>query len=186
MSITLEALYRQISELKQQMYGHLREAGAMEVEDCEFETADGPKRLSELFAGREFLMAIHNMGRGCVYCTTWADGLNGLLPHLESRAAVVLVSPDPPATQREFADSRGWRFRRATDSGAFARSLGFLGDHGWMPGASVLQRKPDGTIMRTGFTFFGPMDDFCPVFPLFELFPGGQGDWEPQYEYPRG
>src|SRR5213595_1729644 len=37
-------------------------------------------RLSELFGKHEDLILIHNMGAGCMYCTMWADGLNGLFP----------------------------------------------------------------------------------------------------------
>ena len=45
--------------------------------------------LSSLFGDRGGLIVVHNMGRDCSYCTMWADGFTGLLPHLESRAAFV-------------------------------------------------------------------------------------------------
>ena len=61
------------------------------------------------------------MGQGCRYCTLWADGFNGLLSHLESAMAVVLLSKDPPELQRRFANSRGWRF--ALVSGANSNYL---------------------------------------------------------------
>ncbi len=51
------------------------------------------------------------MGQGCRFCTLWADGLNGVLAHLESAVSVVLLSRDPPRLQRDFANSRNWRFR---------------------------------------------------------------------------
>ena len=78
-----------------------------------FETLDGERSLLDLFAGRDKLLAIHNMGQGCRYCTLWADGINPFLPHLEAAMSVVLLSKDPPETQRRFANSRGWRFRTA-------------------------------------------------------------------------
>ena len=40
------------------------------------------------------------MGRGCSYCTLWADGFNGLRHHFEDRAAFVVVSPDTPEQQK--------------------------------------------------------------------------------------
>ena len=57
------------------------------------------------------------MGQACRYCTLWADGFNGFVPHLESTMAVALVSKDSPQRQREFANSRGWRFRLASHGG---------------------------------------------------------------------
>ena len=39
-------------------------------------------RLSSLFGEKDELILVHNMGRGCPYCTMWADGFNGVLPHL--------------------------------------------------------------------------------------------------------
>src|SRR6516164_9513796 len=50
------------------------------------------------------------MGASCPYCTLWADGFNGLLPHIENRAAFVVASPDDPQAQEKFKASRGWRF----------------------------------------------------------------------------
>ncbi len=43
----------------------------------------GQTTLLDLFGEQEMLLAIHNMGQGCRYCTLWADGFNGLLAHLE-------------------------------------------------------------------------------------------------------
>ena len=64
-------------------------------------------------------------GRGCVYCTMWADGFNGVVPHLEDRAAFVVVSPDEPHVQAEFAASRGWRFRMVAARSDFTGDMGY-------------------------------------------------------------
>ena len=64
-------------------------APAVEVPAYRFQTLSGEVSLLDLFAGRDVLFAIHNMGQACRYCTLWADGLNGFLPHLEDRFAVV-------------------------------------------------------------------------------------------------
>jgi predicted dithiol-disulfide oxidoreductase (DUF899 family) len=45
-----------------------------EVENYRFDTLEGSVSLKDLFAGRDQLLAIHNMGQGCRYCTLWADG----------------------------------------------------------------------------------------------------------------
>ena len=63
-----------------------------DIQDYAF-TTDGPDcNLSDLFGEHERLLMIHNMGQGCRYCTLWADGINGILPHLETAMSVVPVS----------------------------------------------------------------------------------------------
>ncbi|HVH79785.1 MAG TPA: DUF899 family protein, partial [Stellaceae bacterium] len=109
-----------------------------EVPDYTFATSEGAVRLSELFDDKDTLFVIHNMGKGCTHCTMWADGFNGVLPHLESRAAFVVSSPDDPAAQVAFAASRGWRFRMVSHQGTdFAETMGYRSDQGWLPGVSV-------------------------------------------------
>jgi predicted dithiol-disulfide oxidoreductase (DUF899 family) len=144
--------------------------------------------LSELFGDRSDLLVIHSMGHECSYCTLWADGFNGLLPHLESRAAVALVSPDDPETQAEFAASRAWKFRMiSAQESPFTRDMGFVSEQGHRyPGASAFHKSEDGTIERTGSTWFRPGDDYCAPWPLFEMFADGIHGWEPRYHYPAG
>src|SRR5690348_4390276 len=72
---------------------------------------DSSISLSDLFEDKKDLIVVHNMGKSCTYCTLWADGFNGVLPNVESRAAFVVISPDDPEAQRKFAMSRGWKFR---------------------------------------------------------------------------
>jgi hypothetical protein len=45
---------------------------------------------------------------------------------------------------------------------------------------SALRRAVDGSLVPTGRAEFGPGDDFCAVWPLFDLLEGGAGDWAPQ------
>ncbi len=97
-------------------------------------------KLSSLFGKKEDLILIHNMGKTCPYCTMWADGFNGVFPHLQDRAAFALVSPDPPALQRKFYKSRDWKFRMFSSKGSpFAKDLGFeTKDGGPQPGGFSL------------------------------------------------
>jgi hypothetical protein len=53
-----------------------------------------------------------------------------------------------------------------------------------MPGISVFQRR-NGKIVRVSDTAFGPGDDFAAIWHVFDLLPGGAGDWSPQYKYPK-
>jgi len=179
----LAAYRREIAALRGKMQSLQNEAEPEEVENYRFATADGPVRLSELFGGNEYLFVIHNMGKACPACTMWADGFNGVLPHLESRAAFVVSSPDDPETQRAFAASRGWRFGMVSHQGTnFAADLGYRSDKGWLPGVSVFRRAGD-RIYRVSDTEFGPGDDFCTVYHLFDLLPEGAAGWRPQYSY---
>jgi predicted dithiol-disulfide oxidoreductase (DUF899 family) len=140
--------------------------------------------LSSLFDGRNELLIIHNMGKGCTYCTLWADGFNGFALPLADRMPFVLVSPDPPQVQKEFSESRGWKFNMLSAHGtSFIKDLNFENKKGGaMPGASALIRK-DGKIYRTSYDHFGPGDDYCSVWHLFDLFPNGENGWNPKYKY---
>ncbi len=152
------------------------------VEDWELLSADGaPVRLSQLFGDHRDLIVVHNMGRKCPYCSLWADGLAGFARHWPTRCAFVLCSHDPPSVAKAFAAERGWPYRVVSGvSSGFAKAMGFLNEKGSpQPGASVFRKRDDGRLERTGRTSFGPGDDYCAVWPLFEMFAGGAGPWEP-------
>jgi len=174
---------KQIFELTAKL-NELRQANCGdEVPNYEFDTLDGKCTLLDLFGDNDNLLVIHNMGQACRYCTLWADGFNGFVPHLESAMSVVLVSKDPPAQQRLFANSRDWRFRLASHKG---------GDYIWeqtvmdgadnMPGAVVYVRQGD-TIRRKNACVFGPGDLYCSMWSLLGLAGLGEQTWTPQYSY---
>jgi predicted dithiol-disulfide oxidoreductase (DUF899 family) len=183
----IDQLEYQIQDMKRRIAELRRLRSPERVADCRFLDGTGRERpLSSLFDGKKRLILIHNMGHGCAYCTMWADGFTGLLPHLESRAAFVLTSPDPPEVLGDFARSRGWTFPVVSTAGrTFADDMGFVDPaEGLMPGVSAFERDGEGTIYRVGRAEFGPGDVFCAVWHFFELFPGGADGWEPQFSYP--
>ena len=49
-------------------------------------------------------------------------------------------------------------------------------------GISIFTRK-NGRIIRVADEPFSPGDDFCIVWPIFDLLPGGAGNWDPKYKY---
>ncbi|MBR1031483.1 DUF899 family protein [Bradyrhizobium liaoningense] len=156
------------------------------VKDYEFrDWNDAPIHLSQLFGKHRDMIVVHNMGVSCNYCTLWADGFIGLRPHLESRAAFVVISPDPVEVQRSFARSRGWTFRMVSTHGTpFFTDMGFtdgVGDP--MPGTSIFERQDDGTLLRIQRAEFGPGDQFCAVWHLFDLLADGAAKWQPQLKY---
>ncbi len=178
-----EKLEVEIMEKTQQLAALRREEGGSEVTDYTFQTSDGETSLSGLFAGRERLLMIHNMGQGCRYCTLWADGINGVLSHLEDAMAVALVSKDPPEIQRRMALDRGWRFRMASHGGgAYMADQCCMGEHANYPGAVVYERK-ESRIVRRGRTAFGPGDLYSPVWHFLALAGLGEPDWTPQFHY---
>lgn len=178
------AHYREeITALRRKMRDLQAAVEPEKVRDYEFATAGGAVRLSRLFGAKDDLFVIHNMGAACPYCTMWADGFNGVLPHLENRAAFVLSSPDAPATQEKFKASRGWRFRMVSHQGtSFAADMGYRSEDGFLPGVSVFKRKK-GEILRVSDTGFGPGDDYCSVWHFLDLLPEGGADWRPRFSY---
>ncbi len=142
-------------------------------------------KLSELFGSRDELILVHNMGRSCRYCTLWADGFTGFTKHLESRAAFAVTSPDDYETARKFAMERGWTFRLySTKDTTFKRDMGFANEKDDpLPGVSVFKKESDGSIVHVTKDFFGPGDDYCSIWHLFDLLPSTSDEWEPQYHY---
>jgi predicted dithiol-disulfide oxidoreductase (DUF899 family) len=181
--VQLNDYRRQIANIRTEMRTLQAAIEPESVPDYRFETLDGEVRLSELFGDKPDLFVIHNMGKSCPYCTLWADGFNGVLQHLENRAAFVLTTPDDPLTQQAFASSRGWRFRMVSHAKTnFAADMGYRAAQGWKPGVSVFRKEPAG-IVRVSNADLGPGDDFCAVWHFLGLLPAGADGWRAQFSY---
>ena len=179
----IEQLETEICEKVSQL-GELRKrTPPTPVKNYQFDVLGGKASLLDLFAGRTTLFAIHNMGQGCRYCTLWADGFNAIVPHLESQFAVVLLSKDPPETQRAFANGCGWRFRMASHGGGqYIREQSVVPGEANMPGMVAYTRKED-QILKLNATRFGPGDLYCPLWHVLSLAGIGEEAWTPQYSY---
>ena len=156
------------------------------IGDYVFTGPSGEKvALSSLFGSSSELILVHNMGRSCRYCTLWADGFNGFTKHLESRAAFAVTSPDDYETARKFSMERGWTFRLySVKDTTFKRDMGFEDEQGnVLPGVSIFKKEADGSIVHVTKDFFGPGDDYCSIWHLFDLLPSTSDSWEPQYHY---
>lgn len=174
--------YEAVAKAKAALLAAIRARGPEPVEDWELRRTDGaPVRLSELFGDHNDLLVVHNMGGGCRYCTLWADGFRGIAEQLMRRSAFVLCSADEPMAAAAFAESRGWDYPVVSGHQCgFARAMGFADDTGRvLPGVSAFHREADGSIVRTGHMPFGPGDDFCAVWPLFDLLKDGKGEYVP-------
>lgn len=176
---------KQIGAIRARMRELQAEIEPQPVEDYVFAGADGERRLSQLFADKADLIVIHNMGASCPYCTMWADGFNGVYAHLADRAAFVVISPDPVASQQAFARKRGWRFPLLSHRDtSFAADMGYRsGDGGYTPGVSAFQKRA-GRLVRVNDLGMGPGDDFCSVWHFYDLLPEGSAGWRPRFSYP--
>lgn len=184
---SLEDIEKQILALKKRATELRRSLPPLPVKDYTFHDRDNkPVRLSELFEGRTDLLVVHNMGKGCRYCTLWADGFVGLNAHISNRSPIVISSPDDPATMSAFAASRNWPFRMVSIKGTtFAADMGFgPGDGSVWPGVSAFHKQPDNAIVRTARSpLWGPGDDYSPAWHMLDLLKDGPNGWEPQYTY---
>jgi predicted dithiol-disulfide oxidoreductase (DUF899 family) len=182
----VDELEYQLQDIKQKVAELRRQRPREEIRDYQLLDSEGREAsLSSLFGDQSSLILVHNMGRNCSYCTMWADGFNGLLPHLESRAAFALTSPDKPEAQKEFVHARGWNFPVYSTAGtSFTADMGFDDEkEGLMPGVSVFTKETGGKMYRVSRAEFGPCDNFCAVWHLFELLPKGIDGWEPRLSY---
>ncbi len=178
-----------LQEAKQRMVEVSRRIGPERVQDYELQGREGSVRLSEMFGDKEDLILIHNMGSECPYCTMWADEFQGVLRHLQDRAAFVLVSPNSVDVQQVLRRKRGWTFEMYSAEGtSFIRDMGFESDgvsynSNAMPGVSTFRKNADGSIDRVARDFFGPGDLYCGAWHLFDLLADGAGGWEAKLEY---
>ena len=179
----IEQLERELYEKTLALHELKKNVPRVEVPDYTFQTLTGEVTLKQLFAGKDTLLAIHNMGQGCRYCMIWGDGLNGFLPHLESAVSVVMVSKDDPATQQRYANSRQWRFTMASHGGGdYIKQQTVIPDTENMPGV-VCYHLDNNKIFRTNASPFGPGDLYCSVWNFLALAGLSSNDFTPQYRY---
>jgi predicted dithiol-disulfide oxidoreductase (DUF899 family) len=79
-----------------------------------FDTDEGTRTLADLFDGRSQLLFYHFMfgpsyEAGCPACTSMADTINGVLPHLHARDVTMqLVSSAPLERLQAYKRRMGW------------------------------------------------------------------------------
>jgi len=122
-------------------------------EDYEFDGADGPIRLSELFGGGDTLVLYSfmygpEMERACPSCTSIVDSLDGAAPHVEQRVRLAIVAKSPLARLQAHADTRGWHNVRLLSSAGNTYNHDYFGerDGSQRPMLNVFGR--DGDAIR--------------------------------------
>ena len=84
--------------------------------DYRFDADEGEKTLAELFDGRSQLLVYHFMfgpdyTAGCITCSSIADSINGVVPHLRARDVTMLfVSQAPLNKLQAYKRRMGWGF----------------------------------------------------------------------------
>jgi predicted dithiol-disulfide oxidoreductase (DUF899 family) len=116
-----------------------------------FDTDDGPRTLAELFDGRSQLLVYHFMfgtdyTAGCTTCSSIADGVNGVVPHLNARDVTMLfVSQAPLERLQAYKRRMGWSFPWVSAANSdFNADLGFSSSEeqtrAWV--APILEQLP--------------------------------------------
>lgn len=179
----IKQLEKKIYELSAELQQLQKSQPGIEVPNYEFDTTDGKITLLDLFGKHDKLLAIHNMGQGCRYCTVWGDGINGFIPHLESVLSVVMLSKDSPEVQRQFSNSRQWRMRMASHSGGKYMSEQVATENGSnYPGAATYERRGN-KIVKLNASYFGPGDQYCSMWNFLGLAGIGTAEFTPQFNY---
>lgn len=187
-------LEKEIRKKREELIALVKVLRKKVVHDYEFTGHDGKKiALSNLFGTKKDLIVIHNMGKRCPSCTMWADGFNGITDHLQDRAAFVVISNDDVEVQKKFKAERGWKFPMVS-----AKDTSFFEDMGFTfpsdsaeakesgrfgPGISTFSKEANGKITRIAARNFGPGDDFCTTWHIFDLLGDGSTGWEPKFRY---
>jgi predicted dithiol-disulfide oxidoreductase (DUF899 family) len=89
-----------------------------------FDTDEGERTLGELFDGRSQLLVYHFMfgptyEAGCPVCSSSADEVNGVLPHLHARDVTMLyVSRAPLEKLQAYKRRMGWSFPWVSSAGS--------------------------------------------------------------------
>jgi predicted dithiol-disulfide oxidoreductase (DUF899 family) len=101
-----------------------RELPRVRVEnDYRFDTEDGTRTLAELFDGRSQLLVYHFMfgpsfETACPACSSMADTMDGVLPHLSAHdVTMLLVSSAPLERLQAYKRRMGWSIPWASTAG---------------------------------------------------------------------
>lgn len=176
--------------------------GGAAKEDYLFDSADGPVKLSELFAeGKDTLflygfMYGPNMKKACPLCTSFLDSLDANVRHLAQRINVAVVALSPLERIQEHATARGWTSLRLLSSQGNTYQADYLAqtaEGNQMPMANVFVKRGGAVHHTWGSEMLyhrdgSPgdsrhIDMIWPVWNVFDMTPEGRGAWYPSLSY---
>ena len=174
--------------------------GGKVTKDYRFESATGPVSFADLFDDKQTLVIYSFMygpqrKKGCPMCSSQMSAWDGIAPHVEQRAAFVMIARSPMERILAFAKERGWKNLKlyADTIGDFTRDYVSAEDAD-MPAYNVFTRK-DGTIrhfwrMEGGKETADPgqdphdAPDMSALWTLLDTTPEGRGTtWYPKLDY---
>jgi len=167
-----------------------------------FDTPDGRRTLSELFAGRRQLLVQHFMlapgkEEGCRGCSFMADHTDGMNVHLAQRdITVTAISRAPLAEIERFRRRMGWQFAWVSSHGSdfnFDFDVSFTPEqiadgkaqynYGALafpmedaPGISVFYKNDAGEVFHTYSTFGRGVEVMLGAYNLIDLTPKGRDE----------
>lgn len=170
--------------------------------DYVFATAQGPRRLAELFGDKRQLIVQHFMlgpgwAQGCPSCSFMADHMGGMMPHLAARdVAVLAVSRAPLAEIEAFRARLGWSFPWVSSHGSdfnydygvsFTPEQQAAGavDYNYQlqsfpkeeaPGISVFVKDDAGQVFHTYSTYGRGLEAMMGTYELLDLTPQGRNE----------
>lgn len=195
---------KELTRLRDQLSQQRRELPWVIVDkDYIFQGPNGPKSLSDLFAGRHQLLVYHFMmgpdwDEGCPSCSFWADNYNGAVVHLNHRdVTLVAISRVPLEKLEAYKQRMGWTFPwvsssntdfnfdyhvSATPEEIERGDLVYYNYHmtsfpaSERPGISVFYKDDDGTIYHTYSCYARGLDMLNGTYHLLDLLPKGRDE----------
>lgn len=199
----LLAQEREVTHLRDRVKAARRSLPWVKIEtDYRFDSADGPRSLADLLAGRSQLFVQHFMlapgsDHICEGCAGMADHVDAARRHFEhadlSFAAVSRASVD----QIEAVKKRmGWTFEWVSSGGSsFNHDFGVsctpeqiaAGDAGYnygttpyaseeLPGVSIFARNDAGEVFHTYSAYTRGLEDLFVPFNFLDLVPKGRNE----------
>ena len=200
---------RELTHLRDQIARERRALPWVRVDkNYVFDTAEGPRSLSDLFEGRRQLLVQHFMlgpgwEQGCPSCSYMADHTDGMTMHLAHRdTTFVAISRAPLAEIQRFKQRMGWQFNWVSSN-----SNDFNFDYGVsftpaeqaanevtynygkqpfeceeMPGVSVFYKDDAGDVFHTYSTYRRGVEVMMGTYNLLDLTPQGRGERDVPYK----
>ncbi len=201
--MTLLAREKELTHLHDQIARERRALPWERVEkDYVFDTPEGRRTLSELFAGRRQLLVQHFMfgpgwEQGCPSCSFMADHADGMNVHLAHRdITLVAISRAPLAEIERFRRRMGWQFGWVSSRGSdfnhdfhvsFTPEEMAKGEVYYnyvmqsfpaeeAPGISVCYKDDAGEIFHTYSTYGRGVEVMIGAYNLMDLMPKGRDE----------
>lgn len=175
--------------------------------DYRFDTAGGPKTLSQLFDGRSQLIIYHFMfapgwEAGCVGCSFLADHIEGANQHLKQHDVTLIAVSRASLREIEAYRARmGWQFTWVSSNGSdFNRDFGvsftdedrargdarynfgtIAPDMDELPGISVFYKDEQGAVFHTYSAYARGDERSLGAYMFLDIAPKGRNENGPHH-----